>query len=173
MMERGGEKKQSKERDPDDSFTYTSHREGVISIFNQFYEEAQRIYGDPLLGLTPRELQEALVKRIPEGAFALEDFVSTFEAASYGRVEPTGDDFDRCEATVELLLGLMGGRSLGELEGEETAGTAVRVGGGGWLVSLFVLLLLGGVAFIILFLFQRELEPSIGELVRFLRSLFG
>lgn len=173
MTERGGEKKQSKGRDPTDSIIYASHREGVIKLFNQFNEEAQRIYGDPLRGMTPRELQEELGNRIPEGAFALEDLVSTFEAASYGRVEPTGDDFDRCMATVELLLDLMGGRSLGERGGEEAVGTAVRVGGGGWFLRLFMLFLLGGVAFIVWYLFQREIMSGIGELIQVLWELFG
>ena len=173
MTEKGGEKNQSKERDPADSFTYTSHREGVMKLFNQFNEEAQRIYGDPLRGMTPRELQEELGNRIPEGAFALEDLVSTFEAVSYGGIEPTRDDFDRCWATVELLLGLLGGRSLGERGGEEPVDTAVRVGGGGWLLRLFLLFLLGGVAFIVWYLFQPEIMSGIGELIQVLRELFG
>jgi len=47
------------------------------------------------------------------------------------------------------------------------------VGGGGWLLILFVLFLLGGVAFIVWYLFQREIESSISELIQVLRRLFG
>ena len=172
-MEGGEEKEPSRDRGPNDLFTYTSYREGIVKLFSLFCGEVQRVYGDELRGMTPREFQERFVKRVPKGGFAVEDLVSTFEAVSYGRVEATGDDFDRCEATVEFLLGLMGGRSLGEVEGEEPAGTSVRVGGGGWLLILFVLFLLGGVAFIVWYLFQREIESSISELIQVLRRLFG
>ena len=106
-----------KRESPPDSFIYTSYRDGVIDIFNQFHEEAERIYGDPLHGLTPRELQEELVERIPEGDFAVEDLVTTFEAVTYGGVELSREEFEGYEASVELLLGLMGGSSLGEIGG--------------------------------------------------------
>ena len=158
-----------KRESPPDSFIYTSYRDGVIDIFNQFHEEAERIYGDPLHGLTPRELQEELVKRIPKGGFAVEDLVSIFEGVSYGRVEPTREDFDRCRATVEFLLSLMGGSSLGEIRG----GKPLEGQTSGGPVTLFLFLLLGGVVVIVLFVFQRRVESMIGELVRVFRSMWG
>ena len=83
------------------SFSYSSYGEGVVKLFIALCEEAQRIYGDALSGLTLREFQDELVKRIPEGSFAIEDLVSTFEAVSYGGVEPSEKEFEIYEASVE------------------------------------------------------------------------
>lgn len=115
------------------SFSYSSYGEGVVKLFIALCEEAQRIYGDALSGLTPREFQDELVKRVPEGSFAIEDLVSIFEAVSYGGVEPSEQEFESYETSVELLLGLMGGLSLGETVG----GKPLKGRTGGWMLTLF------------------------------------
>jgi len=171
-MEEGEEKKPSRDEDTDGSFSHTNYREAIVKLFNTLCEEAQRIYGDTLGHLTPRELQEELVKRIPEGDFAIEDLVSTFEAVSYGVVEPTREEFDRCEATVDLLMGLMDGSSPVKIDRRKSMGVPISEGSKGGLLNLVCLLLLGGIIFIVLFLFQREIESGIGELARVFRSLF-
>ena len=147
----------------------TSLGEDVVRLFIIFCEEAQRIYGDGLGRLTPRELQQELVERIPKGDFAVEDLVSIFEAVSYGGVEISEEDFERYEASVELLLGLMGGSSLDEIGG----GKPLEEKTSGGPMTLFLLLLLGGVVVILLFVFRRRVESIIGELVRFFRSIRG
>jgi len=151
------------------SSSFTSHKEGVVRLFTLLCEEAQRTYGDDLGGLTSRELQEELVERIPEGDFAVEDLVSTFEAVAYGGVELSEEEFEGYEASVELLLGLMGGSPLGEIGVGERV--VERPSGGP--LTLFYLLLLGGVVVIVLFVFQRRIESMIGELVRVFRSMWG
>jgi len=151
------------------SFSYSSYGEGVVKLFLVLYEEAQMIYGDALSGLTPKELQGELVKRIPEGSFAIEDLVSTFQLVSYGRAEPSEKEFESCEASVELLLGLMGRSSLGETVG----GKPLKGRTGGWMLTLFWLLLLGGVVVIVLFMFQQRIESILGDLVRLFQSSSG
>ena len=151
------------------SFSYSSYGEGVVKLFIALCEEAQRVYGDALSGLTLREFQDELVKRVPEGSFAIEDLVSIFEAVSYGGVEPSEKEFEICEASVELLLGLMGGSSLGEnVGGKPLSGRT-----GGWMLTLFWLLLLGGVVVIVLFTFQLRIESILGDLVRLFQSSSG
>jgi hypothetical protein len=122
-----------------------------------------------LSGLTLREFQDELVKRIPEGNFAIEDLVSTFEAVSYGGVEPSEKEFEIYEASVELLLGLMGSSSLGETVG----GKPLDGRTGGRMLTLFWLLLLGGVVVIVLFTFQLRIESILGDLVRLFQSSSG
>ena len=151
------------------SFSHASYREGVVRLFIVLCEEAQRFYGDDLGRLTPREVLEELVERIPEGDFAVEDLVTTFEAVTYGGVELSREEFEGYEASVELLLGLMGGSSLGEIGG----GKPLEVQNSGGAVTLILLLLLGGFVVIVLFVFQRRIESMFGELVRVFRSIWG
>ena len=165
---RGEERERKLDLESPGSFSSTSYREGIGKLFIFLCEEAQRIYGDDLGSLTPREFQAELCERIPEGVFAVEDLVSTFEAVTYGGVELSEKDFERYEASVELLLGLMGGSSLDEVK----RGKPVEEQASGGPMSLFVLLLLCGVAVIVLFAFQRRIESIIGELVRVFRSMW-
>jgi len=166
---RGEERERTLELDSSSSSSLTSYRESVVRLYIVLCEEAQRIYGDDLRSLTPRELQEKLVEKIPEGDFAIEDLVTTFEAVSYGNVEISEKDFERYEASVELSVGLMGGSSLDEIGGGKPLDEKNRKAP----MTLFVLLLLGGVVVIVLFVFQRRVESIIGELIRFFRSMRG
>ena len=165
---RGEERERKLDHESFGSSAHASYREGVVRLFIILCEEAQRLYGDDLGRLTPRELQEELVERIPEGDFAVEDLVTTFEAVTYGGGKLSEEEFEGYEASVELLLGLMGGSSLGEIGG----GKPLVEKPSGGPMSLFLFLLLGGVVVIVLFVFQRRIESMIGELVSVFRSIW-
>jgi hypothetical protein len=87
---------------------YTSYEEGVVKLFNRFFVSMQRIYPDFDETLTPREFQYLLMERIPQNADALlEDLVTGYEIAMYSNISVSQDDFNRTNATIELILELM------------------------------------------------------------------
>ena len=86
---------------------FHSYKEGIVELFNRFCSEAQRRYGEDLGYLTPRELQQNVIEKISEGAYALEDLVTAFEAANYSKAEPMRKDFERCRAAVDVLIRFM------------------------------------------------------------------
>jgi transglutaminase-like putative cysteine protease len=88
---------------------YTSFEEGVVKLFNRFYVSMQRIYPDIDDAMTPREFQYVLIDRIPQHADALlEDLVSSYEIAMYSNITLSQEDFKRTNATIELIIELMG-----------------------------------------------------------------
>ena len=164
-----GEKERERKLDYESngSSSHQGYREGVIRLFISLSEEAQTIYGDDLGSLTPRELLAVLAERIPKANFIAEDLVTTFEAVTYGGVTLSEEEFVRFEASIELLLGLMGGSSLAEVMGVRPLERKTRRGP----ITFILLLLLGGVVVIVLFVFQRRVESIIGELARVFRSM--
>ena len=88
---------------------YTSYEEGVVKLFNRFYVSMQRIFPDIDEAMTPREFQYVLMERMPEHADALlEDLVSSYEIAMYSNITLSQEDFKRTNATIELIIELMG-----------------------------------------------------------------
>ena len=86
---------------------FESYKEGIVKLFNRFYASTQRRYDEVRGSLTPREFQGVLLGKIPEGARALEELVTTFEIANYSEARPSDEDYDRCREVVEVLRGLM------------------------------------------------------------------
>jgi len=92
----------------EEDLSFNSYKEGIVKLFNRFYASTQLRYGEVRDCLTPREFQQVLMGKIPEkGACALDDLVTTFEIANYSGAHPTEEDYDRCQAAVEMLNGLM------------------------------------------------------------------
>ena len=88
---------------------YTSYEEGVVKLFNRFYVSMQRIFPDIDEAMTPREFQYVIMDRIPQHADALlEDLVSSYEIAMYSNITLSQEDFKRTNATIELIIELMG-----------------------------------------------------------------
>lgn len=88
---------------------YTSYEEGVVKLFNRFYVSMQRIFPDIDDAMTPREFQYILIDRLPVHADALlEDLVSSYEIAMYSNITLSQEDFKRTNATIELIIELMG-----------------------------------------------------------------
>ncbi len=88
---------------------YTSYEEGVVKLFNRFYVSMQRLFPDIDEAMTPREFQYVLIERIPQHADALlEDLVSSYEIAMYSNITLSQEDFKRTNATIELIIELMG-----------------------------------------------------------------
>jgi transglutaminase-like putative cysteine protease len=96
------------EGDDNSPITFRTYEEGVVKLFNRFYRKAQRVYPEVDNSLTPREFETYLLTKIPPGSeFALDDVITSFEIAEYGNMKLTKEDFDRCEATIELIVELM------------------------------------------------------------------
>ncbi len=92
----------------EEDLSFESYKEGIVKLFNRFYAFTQRRYGEVEESMTPREFQQAILGKIPEkGACALEDLVTIFEIANYSLSRPTMEDYERCLAAVEMLMGLM------------------------------------------------------------------
>lgn len=88
---------------------YKSYEEGVVKLFNRFYVSMQRIFPDIDDTMTPREFQYILIDRLPIHADALlEDLVSSYEIAMYSNITLSQEDFKRTNATIELIIELMG-----------------------------------------------------------------
>lgn len=88
---------------------YKSYEEGVVKLFNRFYVSMQRIFPDIDDVMTPREFQYILIDRLPMHADALlEDLVSSYEIAMYSNITLSQEDFKRTNATIELIIELMG-----------------------------------------------------------------
>lgn len=107
-----------------------SYKEGVVELFNRFYLEAQRRYGEDLSCLTARELQQMMLEKMPEGAYPLDDLVTAFEAANYSTAEPLREDFERCRAAVDVLFCFMDDTSIAEkprkMHEDDTAGKSLE-----------------------------------------------
>ena len=83
---------------------YESYKEGIVKLFNRFYRKNQRMYSEVTVSMTPREFQDALLRRIqPNGAQALDYLVTAFEIADYSTSRPTKEMFDKCVKAVEIL----------------------------------------------------------------------
>jgi hypothetical protein len=96
--------------DEDLPLTFDTYEEGIVKIFNRFFNTAQRIYPQIDDSLTPREFESFILAKIPRGSeFALDDLVTSFEIAEYGNMRLGKEDFERCMATVELLVELVKG----------------------------------------------------------------
>jgi len=85
---------------------YENYKEGIVKLFNRFYRKNQRMYSEVTDSMTPREYQDALLRRIqPNGAQALDYLVTAFEIADYSTSRPTKEMFDKCVKAVEILEG--------------------------------------------------------------------
>jgi len=105
--------------DDDTPLTFDTYEEGIVKIFNRFYNTAQRIHPEIADSLTPREFERIILSKIPPVSdFALDDLVTCFEIAEYGNMKLGEEDFNRCKATVELLIEL-----IRDEEGDEEKGT--------------------------------------------------
>jgi len=94
--------------DDDKPLTFDTYEEGIVKIFNRFYNTSQRVYPEIADSLTPREFERVILNKIPPVSdFALDDLVTCFEIAEYGNMKLGEEDFNRCKATVELLVELM------------------------------------------------------------------
>ena len=83
---------------------YENYKEGIVKLFNRFYRKNQRMYSEVTESMTPREFQDALLRRIqPNGAQALDYLVTAFEIADYSTSRPTKEMFDKCVKAVEIL----------------------------------------------------------------------
>jgi hypothetical protein len=83
---------------------YENYKEGIVKLFNRFYRKNQRMYSEVTGSMTPREFQDALLRRIPpNGAQALDYLVTAFEIADYSISRPTKEMFDKCVKAVEIL----------------------------------------------------------------------
>ncbi len=94
--------------DFDSPLSFRTYEEGVVKLFNRFFRKAKRTYPEIEDSLTPREFEYYLLTKIPSGSeFALDDLVTSFEVAEYGNMKLGKTDFDRCEATVQLMVELI------------------------------------------------------------------
>jgi transglutaminase-like putative cysteine protease len=93
----------------DQPLQFKDYKEGVVKLFNRYFRSVARRYNDIDESMTPREFQQALLKKIPtNGASALEYLVTAFEIADYSLSKPTKEMYDKCTTAVELLKGMMG-----------------------------------------------------------------
>ena len=107
MTEEKGEE-ELEEIDLDAPLIYGDFKEGIVKLFNRFYLKNQRRFKEISDSLTPREFQNAMLKRIPrEGASALDYLVTAFEIADYSTSRPTEEMFNKCVKAVEILEGLL------------------------------------------------------------------
>ena len=84
--------------------TYENYKEGIVKLFNRFYRKNQRRYSEVTESMTPREFQEALLKRIhSNNAQALDYLITAFEIADYSTSRPTKEMFDKCVRAIEIL----------------------------------------------------------------------
>jgi hypothetical protein len=83
---------------------YENYKEGIVKLFNRFYRKNQRMYSEVTESMTPREFQDALLRRIqPNSTQALDYLVTAFEIADYSTSRPTKEMFDKCIRAVEIL----------------------------------------------------------------------
>jgi transglutaminase-like putative cysteine protease len=83
---------------------YENYKEGIVKLFNRFYRKNQRMYSEVTESMTPREFQDALLRRIqPNSTQALDYLVTAFEIADYSTSKPTKEMFDKCIRAVEIL----------------------------------------------------------------------
>ncbi len=88
--------------------TFETYKEGIVKLFNRFYSSSRRRYPEIRESMTPREFEMIMLRKIPRsGAAALDDLVASFEIADYSTSNPSKHDFDRCQATVELIVEFM------------------------------------------------------------------
>jgi transglutaminase-like putative cysteine protease len=87
---------------------YGSYEEGVVKLFNRFYVSMQRRFKDIDDTWTPREFEYAIIDRLPLDAHAaLEDLITSYEIAMYSNIPVSVEDFNRTNATIELIIELM------------------------------------------------------------------
>lgn len=87
---------------------YKDPKEGVVKLFNWFYEKSRRIFEGIEDSMTPREFQAAVIIGIPEkGNSALEYLVTAFEIADYSASEVERETYNKCVGAVELLYGMI------------------------------------------------------------------
>jgi len=115
MSRRGGSpipltRREEQETEPEEidegPLVYENYKEGIVKLFNRFYRKNQRMYSDVTESMTPREFQDALLRRIPPtSAQALDYLVTAFEIADYSTSRPTKEMFDKCVRAIEILEG--------------------------------------------------------------------
>ncbi|MGD2200131.1 MAG: transglutaminase domain-containing protein [Candidatus Bathyarchaeota archaeon] len=87
---------------------FKNYRDGVVKLFNWFYNRSDSKLEDIEDSMTPREFQAAVLMSIPEkGDKALEYLVTAFEIADYSTSEIGQEMYEKSLAAVELLDGLM------------------------------------------------------------------
>ncbi len=92
----------------EEDLSFESYKEGIVKLFNHFYALTRRRYGEVEESMTPREFQQAVQEKIPEkGDCALDDLVTMFEIANYSLSYPTKEDYEKCQAALEMLKGLI------------------------------------------------------------------
>jgi hypothetical protein len=104
QLTRKEEAKSELEEIDEGPLVYENYKEGIVKLFNRFYRKNQRRYSEVTGSMTPREFQDALLRRIqPNGAQALDYLVTAFEIADYSTSRPTKEMFDKCVKAVEIL----------------------------------------------------------------------
>jgi len=87
---------------------YEDYKDGIVKLFNWFYARSRRRLEGIDDSLTPREVQDVVLRWIPEkGEPALEYLVTAFEIADYSASNPSQEMYEKSLAAVELLGGMI------------------------------------------------------------------
>ena len=91
---------------------FEGYRDGVIRLYDWFYEFAHSRIGAINDNMTPRDFQRAITRSIPsDGAPALESLVTNYEIAVYSNSDPTKEMLENTLRSVELLRRLIQSRN--------------------------------------------------------------
>jgi hypothetical protein len=89
---------------------FKGNREGIISLYNWFYQFAKINLGGINANMTPQEFLTLVSSKLPsKGIKPLEYLVRCCEIANYSKIEPTNEMNSKCLESVELLKTLIDG----------------------------------------------------------------